>query len=96
MIIRYMCTNGGGRSIIPGGGERQYSYIYVLPFQFLLKSIVFKVCEHEYMNISPPPPQLSIFYRHWCVRVNHRKIFRVTNGTKKGLEKYANLNNIKN
>ncbi len=42
----------------------QYSYIRVLHYQLLLKSIVFKVCEHEYMNIAPPPPQLSIFLRH--------------------------------
>ena len=36
-----------------------YSYIRVLPDGFLLKAIVFTVCEHEYMNIQPPPPQLS-------------------------------------
>jgi hypothetical protein len=28
----------------------------VLPDGFLLKAIVFPVCEHEYMNIPPPPP----------------------------------------
>jgi hypothetical protein len=35
-----------------------YSYIRVLPDGFLLKSTVFTVCKHEYMNIHPPP-QLS-------------------------------------
>ena len=44
---------GGG-----GGGGGAYSYIRVLPDGFLLKAIVFTVCEHEYMNIHPPP-QLS-------------------------------------
>jgi hypothetical protein len=39
---------------ITGGGA--YSYIRVLPDGFLLKVIVFTVCEHEYMNIHPPPP----------------------------------------
>jgi hypothetical protein len=43
-----------GKSIIGGGGR--YSYIHVLHHLFPLKAIVFTVCEHEYMNISPPPP----------------------------------------
>jgi hypothetical protein len=30
-------------------------YIRVLSDEFLLKAIVFTVCEHEYMNIHPPP-----------------------------------------
>ena len=30
-----------------------YSYIRVLPDGFLLKAIVFTVCEHEYMNTHP-------------------------------------------
>ncbi len=45
-----------------GGGGGEYSYIRVLPDEFLLKSIVFKFIsketsrvEHEYMNIPPPP-----------------------------------------
>jgi hypothetical protein len=42
-------------TVIGGGGV--YSYIRVLPDGFLLKSIVFTVCKHEYMNIHPP--QLS-------------------------------------
>jgi hypothetical protein len=55
---------GGGRhdsinravpSAIIGGGGGVYSYIRVLPDGFLLKAIVFPVCEHEYMNIHPPP-----------------------------------------
>ena len=40
------------RTIIGGGGV--YSYIRVLLDGFLLKSIVFTVCKHEYMNIHPP------------------------------------------
>ena len=39
---------GGGR----GGGA--YSYIRVLPDGFLLKAIVFTVCEHEYTPLPPP------------------------------------------
>ena len=49
---------GGG-----GGGGGEYSYIRVLPDEFLLKSVVFKFiskeisrAELEYMNIHPPPP----------------------------------------
>jgi hypothetical protein len=38
--------DGGG-----GGGV----YIRVLPYWFLLKAIVFTVCEHVYMNMYPPP-----------------------------------------
>ena len=40
-----------------------YSYIRVMPDEFLLKSVVFKLiskeinpAEHPYMNIHPPPP----------------------------------------
>jgi hypothetical protein len=41
------------------GGE--YSYTCVLPDGFFLKAIVFRVCEHDYMNIQkPPPPQKKI------------------------------------
>jgi hypothetical protein len=36
------------------GGEN--SYTHVLPDGFLLKAIVFTVCEHDYMNVHPPPP----------------------------------------
>ena len=39
-----------------GGGGGEYSYIRVLHDGFLLKAIVFTVCEHEYMNNPPPPP----------------------------------------
>jgi hypothetical protein len=38
-----------------GGGGGEYSYTRVLPDVFLLKAIVFTVCEHDYMNIHPPP-----------------------------------------
>ena len=40
-------------SIIGKGGP--YSYIRVLHYSFRLKSIVFTVCEHKYMNKGPPP-----------------------------------------
>ena len=41
------------RSLRGGGGS--YSNIRVLPDYFLLKWIIFKVCEHEYMNKCPYP-----------------------------------------
>ena len=44
------CVTGAARTIT-GGGE--YSYMCVLLNQLLLKSIVFTVCEHKYMNICP-------------------------------------------
>jgi hypothetical protein len=44
-----------GRSYRPIIGGDVYSYIRVLPDGFLLKAIVFTVCEHKYMNIHPPP-----------------------------------------
>ena len=54
------------RALIGGGGG-VYSYIRVTPDEFLLKSVVFKLiskeisrAEHEYMNIHPPPPQLTL------------------------------------
>ena len=35
-------------------------YILVFcPTDFFFKAIVFTVCEHDYMNIHPPPPPLS-------------------------------------
>ena len=42
-----------GRSL--GGGGGNYSNIRVQPDYFLLKWIIFKVCEHEYMNKCPYP-----------------------------------------
>ena len=42
-----------GRSLGEGGGGGNYSNIRVLPVNFLLKWIIFKVCEHEYMNRCP-------------------------------------------
>ena len=46
-----------------GGGGGAYSYIRVLPDEFLLKSTVmttdfkeFRRVEREYMNVPPPPP----------------------------------------
>ena len=41
-----------GRSLGEGGGGN-YSNIRVLPDYFLVKWIIFKVCEHEYMNKCP-------------------------------------------
>ena len=53
----------------------------VLPNKFLLKSIVFTVCEHEYLN-RPPPPQLSFIRRQcrdglqggmiWRIEISHQ------------------------
>ncbi len=51
------------RALIWGGGGFVYSYIRVMPDEFLLKSVVFKLISketsraaHKYMNIHPPPP----------------------------------------
>ena len=51
------------RTLIGGGGGGVYSYIHVLPDEFLLKSnsnlSIWKEtsrAEHEYMNNPPPPP----------------------------------------
>ncbi len=49
------------RALILGGGGGVYSYIRVMPDEFFLKSVVFKLiskeisrAEHEYMNIHTP------------------------------------------
>ena len=47
-------------SSINGGGG--LIFIYSGSAQFLFKSIVFMVCEHEYMNISPPPSNYRARY----------------------------------
>ena len=49
-----------GRAVIRGDNSRvgEYSYTRVLPDGFLLKSIVFTVCEHDYMNIPTPLSRL--------------------------------------
>ena len=46
-----------------GGGGGGGGNLRVLPDEFLLKSVVFKLiskeisrAEHEYMNLHPPPP----------------------------------------
>ncbi len=56
-------TRAVARALIGGGGGGVYSYIRVMPDEFLLKSVVFRLilkeisrAEHEYMNIHPPPP----------------------------------------
>jgi hypothetical protein len=62
-----------GRRKVDNWGGR-YSYIHVLHHLFPLKAIVFTVCEHEYMNISPPiidfPAPLSIVLYQFQVEVN--------------------------
>ena len=50
-----------GRSIIGGGGGGHIFICYAQLISFeieikILKSIVFTVCEQEYMNMCPPPP----------------------------------------
>ncbi len=63
----FKIKNSGVTRALIGGGEGRgggvYSYILVLPDEFLLKSVVFKFiskeisrAEHEYINIHPPPP----------------------------------------
>ena len=48
-----------GRRKVDNLGGGRYSYIHVLHHLFPLKAIVFTVCEHEYMNICPPPPPFN-------------------------------------
>ena len=48
------------RPIMGGGGV--YAYIHVLPDGFLLKAIVFTVCEHEYTTIHPLLPIIASSY----------------------------------
>jgi hypothetical protein len=43
-------------------GEEGVAYIRVLPDGFVLKAIVFTVCEHEYINIPPPPQIIASSY----------------------------------
>ncbi len=54
------------RKSVNWGGGGEYSYVRVLPDEFLLKSVVFKFilkeisrAEHDYMNIHPPPPPIN-------------------------------------
>ena len=48
------CPDLRNNSIIEKGGS--YSYIRVLHNYFLLNSIVFMVCENDYMNMEHPSP----------------------------------------
>ena len=55
-------SRDAGRSIIGGGGGGHIfissCYAQLISFEFeikILKSIVFTVCEQEYMNMCPPP-----------------------------------------
>jgi hypothetical protein len=57
-----------------------YSYIRVLPDGFLLKSTVFTVCKHEYMNIHPPPTiivssfgPVPYYFQEWSEKFFLRK-----------------------
>ena len=73
-IHEWLFTGGSGKSII-GGGAR-YSYIHVLHHLFPLKVIVFTVCEHEYMNICPPPNyRLSGAPGFLLINIHHKKTF---------------------
>ena len=58
-----LCNAAQGRRKIDNLVGGLHLYIRVLQHSFLLKLIAFTVCEHKYMNISPPPPQLSTFRR---------------------------------
>ena len=64
-----IAVSRAGRSIIGWGGGAIFIYscsAQLISFEiviYILKSFVFTVCEHEYMNVAPPPPQLSIFRR---------------------------------
>ena len=49
---RFIASHSGIASVDNWGGGEIFINC-VLYHQFLLKSIVFKVCEHEYMNIRP-------------------------------------------
>ena len=54
-----IAVRGAGRSIIGGGAMFIYSCsAQLISFEiviYILNSIVFTVCEHEYMNVAPPP-----------------------------------------
>ena len=54
LIDNIKCVNSShGRSLSDRGGA--YSYIHVLSHYFLMKSIVFTFCKHEYTNVCPLP-----------------------------------------
>jgi hypothetical protein len=60
IMKQFCCLSRGVTRALIGGGV--YSYIRVLPDEFLLNYFVFKIiskeirrAEHEYMNIHPPP-----------------------------------------
>ena len=71
----------GGTGGWGGGGGGKYSYIPVLPDEFLFKSVVFKLiskeisrAEHEYMNKQPP--NLRSSYATVCLVRRGRENFR--------------------
>ena len=60
-----MINRAVARTLIGGGGA--YSYIHVLPDQFLSKLINLNLisketsrAKHEYMNKHPPPPPINV------------------------------------
>ena len=62
-----------------GGGGGVYSYIHLLPDEFLLKSVVIRVefkrnsrAEGEYMN-TPPPPSINALVK--ALNVWHNGIY---------------------
>ena len=58
-VMLSICVFGPSR-LNAGEGNTRFSYICDLPDGFLMKlKRCFTVCEHEYMNIPPPPPQFS-------------------------------------
>ena len=68
----------GPRKIDNWGGGGSYSYIRSLHDYFLLKSIVFMLSEHEYMNTSSPIIDLSRSLM-WMVQSPAFKVLMLTN-----------------
>jgi hypothetical protein len=56
-----------------------YSYTRVLPNGFLLKAIVFTVCEHEYVNIHPPWPLFLLHIYHDIIEYHDNFLTTVMN-----------------
>ena len=61
--------DSGVASVDNWGGGRIFTY-HVLHHYIFLKSIVFKVCEHKYMNIRPSN------YRRWLRHCFQNKRFK--------------------
>ena len=56
-----LCLRQGRRTIDNWGGGHIHIFVFCTINFFWNR--LFLVCEHKYMNIHPPPPQLSIFRR---------------------------------